>query len=223
MIPYPYYAPIILTDTIYLLYGGHTGSSVTAQRQAAYLIAEMAATRDIGTYLLPTIVTGTFSYDQFAPIYLDHTYINRVNALFFFDTEESNYYTLTDQNSPEFSIRNSDYGIIDIHYYVDNCHCHSHGQFPYKIKVSYTAGLASGTVYQPNKLLALTTYAEIILNEIIGYGNESPGDIGVGAFRNQQYSESRLGMFDTVFGNSPRAIFAKKLLNDMSIYNRVGI
>jgi len=58
---YPYASPIILTDAIFTAYGGHTGSSATAQRTAAYLIAEMAATADIGSFLLPTTVTGTFA------------------------------------------------------------------------------------------------------------------------------------------------------------------
>lgn len=223
MIPYPYNTAQILTDDIYTAHGGHTGSSTAAQRQAAYLIAEKAVTLDIGTYLVPTTVTGSFSYDLYSPIKLEHTYINKVNALFFFDTEESNYYTITDQNSPYFSIRNNDYGIVDIHYFVGSCNCHSDGEFPYIVKVSYTAGLASGTVYQADHLLGLSTYAEIILNEMLGFGNESPGDIGVQTFRNQQYSEMRIGMYDTVFGNSPRARFAHRMFDDLRIYRQVGI
>ena len=223
MIPYPHTVPKILTDAIYTTYGGHTGSSTQAQRNAAYLEAEKTFTRDVGTYVIPTVVTGTFSYDLINAIHLEHTYINSVGALFFFDTEESNYYTVTTQNSPEWSIRNKDYGIVDIHYFVESCHCHSLGQYPYIVKVSYNAGLSSGTMYQSNVLLALTIYAEIVLNEIIGYGNEAPGDAGISSYQNQSYAERRYGLVNTSFGDSPRANFAHKLLNDLRIYRSAGI
>jgi hypothetical protein len=61
-------------------------------------------------------------------------------------------------------------------------------------------------------LLALTTYASIILNEIVGYGNESPGDMGVQSFSNQEYRETRKTLLRTSFGTSARAQFAHGLI-----------
>ena len=75
---YPYSSPIILSDAIFTLYGGHTGSSVPAQRQAAYLIAEMAASDDISSFLLPTIVTGTSVYNPFRPFIFEHAFVTKI-------------------------------------------------------------------------------------------------------------------------------------------------
>ena len=53
MITYPFSTPIILTDDIFVQYGGQTGSSTPLQRQGAYWVAEKQATNYIGTFLLP--------------------------------------------------------------------------------------------------------------------------------------------------------------------------
>lgn len=219
MIPYPFSSPVVLTDVLFVQYGGHTGNSVQAQRTAAYHIAEKAVTEDVGTYLKPVTVTGTFSYDQTCPIRLEHAYINSVNAVFFFNIEEDMYWSVTGTGNCYVSLRNSDYGLVDLHQLMHGCGCGS----PYKVQVSYNAGFSSGTAYQPDVLLALTTYADIILNEIIGYGNEAPGDIGVQSFSNQSYSENRISLMHTVYGDSARAQFAHKLLSKYRIYRYVGM
>jgi hypothetical protein len=87
--------------------------------------------------------------------------------------------------------------------------------YPYRIDVVYNVGFSSGTSHQPKVLMALTTYASIIMNEFLGYGNEAPGDIGVQEFSNQQYSEKRVKLINTVFGASPRAQFAHRLLTSL--------
>ena len=65
-IPYPLNAPCILNDATFVQYGGHTGSSVAAQRNAAYLMAEMAASRDLSTLMMPVIVTGTYHIQSYS-------------------------------------------------------------------------------------------------------------------------------------------------------------
>ncbi len=75
----------------------------------------------------------------------------------------------------------------------------------------------------PNFLLALTTYSQIILNEVLGYGNEAPGDIGVEDYQNMGYRENRMALFRTVYGSSPKALFAHRLLNDLRLYRQVGM
>jgi hypothetical protein len=71
--------------------------------------------------------------------------------------------------------------------------------------------------------LGLTTYADIILNEIQGYGNEAPGDIGVTDYRNQQYSESRVALIRTAFGTSARAQFVHRLFIKFRHHRWVGL
>src|SRR5574342_530305 len=50
----------VLNDATFLAYGGHTGTATVAQRNAAYAMAEQFAVLEIGTFLTPTTVTGTF-------------------------------------------------------------------------------------------------------------------------------------------------------------------
>ena len=76
----------------------------------------------------------------------------------------------------------------------------------------YQAGLPTGTANQPNMLLALSTYADIVMNEIIGFGNEAPGGVGVQEFSNQSYREKRTKLGKTGFGSSARAQFVSRLL-----------
>ena len=69
----------------------------------------------------------------------------------------------------------------------------------------------------------MTTYADIILNEVVGYGNEAPGDIGVQSYTNQQYSENRVKLLRTDFGTSARAQFVKKLIEKRRRKRSVGL
>jgi hypothetical protein len=221
---YPYSAPVVLTDAIYVAYGGHTGTTTTAQRNAAFLITEMAATEDIGGFLLPTTFTGTHTPEYGRPLMLDYGYINSVDLVRFIDEQDAIYWSQAGTANYYVSIRgDGKRGIIDIAYLVAHCNCCSSGEFPYKVQVIYNSGLQSGTSYHPDVLLALTIYAEIAINEIIGYGNEAPGDIGVQEFTNQQYKESRVALLRTQFGTSARAQFATKLLTRLRKLRYVGM
>jgi len=216
---YPYTSPVILTDDIFVEYGGSLQNNTPSKRAAAYYIAERAASRDIGGLLTPTIVTGTYSYREAfnsEGLILDWGYVNSVSVIRFLDTEESVYYTISGTANVYASLRNPERGIVDIHTIFGNCNCVSAANpYPYQVQVVYNTGLSSGTAYAPNVLLALTTYADIIMNEIIGYGNEAPGDVGIERFSNQDYREERYGMVHTTFGSSPRAMFASKLLTEL--------
>jgi len=219
---YPYTSPIILNDLLFDKYGGDATLGTSAQRSIAYLMAEETVSESLKTFLLPTTVTGTFA--RVTPtILLDHAYINSVAVVRFIDTEESIYFTASGSTSAYFSLRNDVYGIVDLHYLVANCNC-SHGvlTYPYKVQIVYNAGLPTGTANQPNVLMALSTYATIMMNEIIGYGNEAPGDVGVEEYSSQQYREVRR-LKNTDFGASPKAIFANRLLRSLRKHKFVGM
>jgi len=209
---YPYSAPIILTDDLYQSYGGDLTVASTYQRAAAYWLAEEKASEDIGSFLLPTIVTGTYRYDNNVLV-LDHAWAHRLLLTRFIDFEEDIYFTVTGTANEYVNLFNQERGMVDISYALANCKCSSHSRpSPYKVQVVYEAGLTSGTSFRPDMLLALTTYASIIINEIVGYGNESPGDMGVQEFSNQQYREKRKTLLNTAFGSSARAQFAHNLI-----------
>lgn len=220
---YPYNAPIILTDDIFLTYGGDLSLATTAQRQAAYWMAEEKASEDIGSLLLPTIITGTYLYTS-SNVILEHAYVHYVSMVRFMDFEDDIYFTATGTSNVYFNLYDKEYGLLDIGSVVANCRCHSsYRQSPYKIQVVYQAGLYSGTSFRPDVLMGLSTYATIILNEIIGYGNESPGDIGVEQYSNQSYSEKRKGLVNNVFGHSAKANFAHRMFTRLRRMRHVGI
>ena len=211
---YPFSSPIIMTDDIFVAYGGHTGSSVFAQREAVYLIAEHTLSDDLETYLLPVIVTGTYLYHSLSNfLILDHTYVHRIIRTRFFDTKEVAYWSQAGTDNIYLSLRDGERGLVDIHSVVGNYNCMHSYAYPYKVEEVYEAGLPTGTANSSDILLALTTYSDILLNEIIGYGNESSGDIGVQQFSNQSYSESRVALLRTSFGSSARAQFIRSLIN----------
>lgn len=216
---YPYNSPIIMTDAIFLAYGGLTGSSTQAQRSASYLLAEETVWSDLNTFLLPTTVTGTFMYPNLTnAILLDYSYVNAIYLTKFKDFNGTVLQSVVGSGNDYISLRDPILGILEFVNYA----CCSWGT-PYNIDVIYNAGLPSGTSYHPSILLALTTYAQIIVNEIIGFGNESSGDIGVQEFRNQQYYETRVKLIRTTFGNSAKAQFVHKLLGRFRKYRRVGM
>jgi hypothetical protein len=221
---YPYSAPIVLTDDIYETYAGSdllTQTSV-GQRTAAYWLAEIKASEDIGTYLQKTIVTGTYGY--FPVINLDHAYIHRIIRTTFIDFEEDRYYVIAGTSNVYINLVNQERGIVDIANAVSNCHCHSANLVsPYKVEFVYETGLYSGTTYQPDMLLGLSTYARIILNEMIGFGNEAPGDIGVQSYKNQEYSENRVKLINTTLGSSAQANFVHKMLTRFRKLKYVGL
>ena len=193
---YPYSYPIILDDETYIQYGGHTGTSTSYQRDAAYLIAEKKVSAYLNTYLMPTVVTGT--YQRGFPQTLDHAHVSEViQTEYFSDSVLDNYGRLSE-------------------YPFTNTYCGTPLSDPgaaSSMRVVYQAGLPSGSAHQPDMLLALTILAELNLNEIIDPGaNESAGDVGVTHFSNNGYSETRVDFRATLLGSSARANKAAELV-----------
>ena len=217
---YPYNSPIVLTDDLFQAYGGDLTIASSAQRQAAYWLAEEKASEDIGSFLLPTNVTGTFVYSG-NRYTLDHAYVRQIYSTKFLDYEDDVYFTATGPTNIYVNLYNPEMGFVDVGQAISNCGCSP--AYPYKIQFIYQAGLSSGTSFRPDVLLALSTYASIILNEIVGYGNEAPGDIGVQSFKNQEYSETRKTLLRTTFGTSAKANFAHGLLNRLRLYRYVSL
>jgi len=225
---YPFTTPQIMTDDVFQAYGGLSANTSEEQRKSAYFIAEMAASDDVGTLLVQTDVTGSYALNS--PVILDgylkldYSYVNQVYWVRFYDFKEAVYYTISGTANWFAGLRDSKYGLLDINYYLSNCACVGRvGTYPYQLEVAYNVGLPTGTYGNPNFLLALTTYSQIILNEIQGYGNEAPGDIGVKNYQNQSYRESRVALLRTSFGTSAKANFAHKLLTRYRVYRSGGL
>lgn len=214
---YPYTSPFILDDTVFEKYGGDVTLGTSDQRDAAYLIAEMEVSENLDTFLTPTIITGT--YQPAWTILLDHAYINYISTVRLIDEYDRVFFTVSGTGTGYFTLRDDTYGVIDLYYLKGLC-CPN--AFISKIQVVYNAGLPSGTVLQSNMLLALSSYAKIIINEIIGFGNEGPGDVGIESFNAQQYAERRR-IQNTDFGSSPQAMFVNRLLKPLRRHRYVGL
>lgn len=206
---YPYTSPIILNDDIFVANGGQTGSFTAAQRQSAYLIAEQQATSYIGTFLLPTIVTGTFP--NIPRIATDYGYVSEVYAVSVFSKDNSSSRLILTSDNACGYIWNDTYAYIDTGCLFTACGCSS--KFPYLINVAYKAGLPTGTANQPAVLLALTIAAQLSLNEMAYPSqNEGTGDIGIQEFSSMGYSEKRVRLGRTAFGSSAKANKAAQLI-----------
>jgi hypothetical protein len=211
---YPYFTPQVLTDPIFLQYGGQTGTSTTAQRQAAYLLAEEQMTEHLNTFLVPTIVTGTYMWNGGNPFELDYGHLQIVNRVTIGDINWLNSCEV-DTATGCAAIRNAQYGYIDVSYMLTCGGCGGVvGYPPYNIHVVYQSGFSSGTVTQPSILAALSIAAQINLNEWdVSLSNEGVADIGVQSFSNQSYSENRVKLGHTAFGSSAMAQRAARLVN----------
>lgn len=199
---YPHSSPLILNDSVFVQYGGQTGTFSSAQRSAAYLIAEQQATTFLHTFLLPTTVTGTWGYAY--RLVTDYGYVSQVHSVGVL-SKENPYNCSLDANSACVLIWEDTFGYLDMGCLMSYCNCGNH-IVPYQVQVAYTAGLPTGVASQPAMLLALTMAAQINLNEMIYPSqNESTGDIGVEEYRSLDYSEKRKPLKNTAFGNSAKA------------------
>jgi len=210
---YPYSSPIIMNDDAFILYGGLVGNSLPAQRTAAYFIAEERMSGHLNTFLSPTVVTGSFAYSP--TVLADYTYVNSVSLIQFVDTDEDVYYTISGTANTYASLRDAERGVVDVFAAAANCGCSHAAPYPYSVNMVYTAGLPTGISMHSNMVMGLTMMSQIVLNEIVGFGNESSGDIGVQSFSNQEYSEQRIKLGRSAFGTSAKAQFIKNLVRSL--------
>lgn len=217
---YPYTAPIILTDDLFVQYGGSTGSSTAAQRQTAYFLAESMVSQDLGTFLLPTNVTGTYMLHPVYPIQTDYGYVNSVNTITIYSRKGDSSCTFSTTSSCAY-LRNAQLGVLDVRL-VGNCACGGVISNPYQIEIAYTAGLPSGTTYNSTIINALALYANEELKELTGI-SPTPGGVGIIEWENQEYREKRMGMKETVYGSTAIAQKVERLIKPFKRYRYVGL
>jgi hypothetical protein len=211
-IEYPYNAPVLLNDYIYEGYGGFTGTSTALQRNNAYLMAEIQVPYNIGTLLVPTIVTGTYPTPRFGyPIITDWGQVTQLNSVLVYSKNSWSACDLTSMSSCGY-IRDNSFGYVDPTCAIQ-CACGSYNS-PSQIQIVYQCGFNTGTSMQPNMMQALTWAADINLKDMISPSSleGGAGDPGVQRFGAQSYSEERTLLTRTDFGSSPRANKIKRLL-----------
>lgn len=217
MMEYPYNSSQILTDTIFIKFGGQIGTSTSFQREAAYLLAEDQMTEHLSAFLIPTIITGSISQLRNGMFETEYGYVRQILSLTI-ETVQQLSPLQTQLNTGSALIRNSQNGYLDV--FVD---CNYGGNWMYKSYAVYESGLSSGTSLQPTMLAALTLAAQINLNEMdVSLSNEGVADIGVQRFSNQAYTEDRTKLGNTVFGNSAMAQRAARLVKKYRAKSAIG-
>lgn len=211
---YFYTEPNILTDDIFQTYNGDISNSSYDLRKNCYVIAEQVVAEHLETYLVPTVVTGSYSY-RYGTLNLDHVYINSINSVAFFDSDGNEIYSTTTIPIGFFDDR---YGYVEIPKLSVGIFFNAK-----KIQLVYNCGLPNDVSTNPLFLMALCETAKIFINELLGYGNESIGDVGVQDFSNQQYSEQRVKLLRTDFGTSAKAQMIHKMLKPFKVVRFVGL
>jgi len=200
---YPYNSPIVLTDSIFLLYGGQTGTSSSAQRQLMYALAEEQMTEYLDAFLIPTIVTGTYFWKDGNPILLDYGQVISVKGVTFTSVDGGNSCSVDTRSGCSAVRGDGQYGLVDVAFLANCAGCSGLFHPPYNVEIAYQSGLQTGTSNQPAMLQALVLAAQVNLNEVdVSLSNEGMADIGITQFTNQKYSEVRMKMGNTAFGNS---------------------
>ena len=218
---YHHLAPVILTDEMFALYAPPltvTGSA--AQKQAAYLIAEQQMVEGLNTPLLPTQVSGSFTFPlPYNVIALPHIYVRSLDAIIAYGYEGGCDCDITDMDACG-RVRNYQ-GYIDTRviagYYVGACGTRVRPEY---YDITYTAGLSTGTAADDARLhMALSILARIELLEMLDPGalESGGGDVGVQSYSTLGHSETRVKLKDTPFGSSALANKAWKMVSHLRI------
>lgn len=227
---FPYQNPIILNDVVFSQYGGQgTGTFSSIILQNSYLLAEMQVSEYIGTFLLPTTVTGTYPFMHQSRISTDWGYVQQLLNVSILTKQTCQDCSLTSNNGCGYIYQDT-YGYIDFRQLSSVCGWSWWGFpyspyiatfAPYQIQLAYVAGLPTGTATQPGIMEALTILAQTDLNEkfsgMVGV-NESVGAIGIQDFASMDYRETRAAhaLVKTALGDDAKSQRAKKLI-DMSV------
>jgi hypothetical protein len=223
-LPYLVTGTAVLNDAIYADFGGDLDDSTSAQRNNAYQIAEQFALQEIGTFLVPTTISGTFAWPQYDLRFnLPHTHVRSVSSLT--AIHEAGCDCADDQ--VELSgcawIIDSRAGIVDLRQCGDQsgqpsiacgCSYRAHGE-PLLYQIVYEAGIEAGRVAaNASALQGLTIAAELALEQMTdpAAAEGGPGDPSLTNFSDTGYSASRQFLVMTAFGGSPRANYAARML-----------
>jgi hypothetical protein len=223
-LPYLVTGTAILDDSIYASFGGDLDSTTAAQRNNAYQIAEQFAIEEIGTFLVPTTISGTFAWPQHDLRFnLPHTHVRTVTSLT--AIHEAGCDCAADQVELSGCAWIIDHraGIVDLRQCGENagqpsiaCGCtyRARGE-PLLYQIVYEAGIEAGRVAaNASAKQGLTVAAELALEQMIdpAAALAGPGDPSITSFSDTGYSQSYQFLTMTAFGGSPRANYAARML-----------
>lgn len=225
-IEYHHLSPVILTDAMFADYTAQCLNSGTAQQRTnAYVIAESKMIDQINTFLLPTVVTGTFLWPAVPePLLLPHKYIRSIDRVSVQSIDGCNC-ELTAHSGCGL-IRNG-IGYIDIRVTegLAGSACGA-GRWFYQGEITYTAGIPTGTAALDTRLhnaLAIVAYEALMQMVEPGLNAGGAGAPGVTSFSTLGYSETfnKESLKATRLGNSALANYAAGLVSHLN--KKVGL
>lgn len=207
--------PRIMTDAILAVYAPNAiNGSSPAQRLGAYVIAEQLGSEEIGTFLKPVTVSGTYPIPfPGRRVQLRKKRVHSVSSVALIHM--CVHTCVLDECDQCAFIMNDIAGIIDVRWKWSPCSCGcACTGYPMGLRVMYTAGLASGLATHPNLLNALSIVSELALEQIVDPSRAlgGPGDPGILSWRNLGYFQQNVSPICTRFGRSPRANYAANLM-----------
>lgn len=217
----PVTTPQFLTDDIFVQYGFFTGTSTPFQRQAAYAIAENQVALDIGTFITPTIFTGTFPFVR--PNQIIESPVGRIiqiKAVTLFEKWDTGIDRLVSGTSRIIDQENGYFMIDTSPYDVSQCNDCSGGPMGiYKADVVIEAGYGTGTASIPTVGLALCMAADISMKIMYDFGALPSGDDYTKTFQSGRFLQSISDKFqyETAFGKSNYANFIRKMIDPFRI------
>lgn len=219
---YFHLAPVILSDSLFFAMRPDavlTGTS--AAREASYIIAESMMVEHLGTFLLPTTITGTLSYfPGRGRVRIPHHNLHSVDQVLVWSRDSSCNCTLTSTDGCANMI--GSWGVVDLRVinsaYIRGCGGGPAASPPYKYEVTWTAGLPTGTAALDKRLhLALALQAEEILKDFTDPGAHEggPGDAGIQGFSTLGYQETRVKLKDTTFGQTAMGNYVARMVKHL--------
>ncbi len=213
--------PVILTDDLFFALQPTCAITGTAlQRSTAFTIAEQQMIDEIGTPLLPTVVTGTYMFPlPYEPIVLEFNRVHSIRSVVGLALDDACQCDLSEYEGC--GIIRDQYGYIDTRVLsgaVRACAC-GPGNL-YQLRVAFEAGLPTGTAANDSGLhLGLAMAAAQVLREISDPGSNEggPGAPGLKSWAAQGYSESRVDPEKTAFGENALGTFIRGLVEHLRI------
>lgn len=223
---YIHASPVILTDELWAKFTSECLTSGTSdQRQAAFTTAESMMIEHIKSYLLPTIVTGTYKWPAVPEsVVLPMKNVRSVDRVYVNSLDGDCTCDLT-ANEGCAIIRNDTMAYIDVRVLswtaTAQCGCGHYSKWLYNMEITTTSGLSTGTAACDTRLhQALAMVANEVLIEMVdpGLSAGGPGAPGVKGFSALGYSETfnEKSLKETGLGNSAVANRAAKLVKHLN-------
>lgn len=210
----------ILTDAIFLQYGGDFLTSEQVQREIAYEIAEQKVSQHLRTPLSRQVITGSFVQGRQGIVSLPHNYVRSVSLAVGVYTDiygNDQYATGTAQ------IVSDVYGAISILQtasfsppHCGGCYTYQRVLYPSRYIVVYTAGLDDFSS-DKSAMLALRLQAQIAIEQMVmpEASEGGAGDPGVQTWKSQGHEETRVNLIRTSFGTSAIDNYCERLLRHL--------